>query len=302
MHLAGIRKVHFEFHIVYFTHLCYNRCERRVVLTSRSIGFQDLINDGYNICCLSGLRQNWHNGSRYSYLSSCRSDNGLTLILCRAAEYTFPCGKKTEACRGDVMLIPAGSRYCVEFFLDENDISPASLLINFTVRDIYGEMLSVGDSLCRIASDHGNELRDRFLSAIDEYGRGRTLVFKAKLLELISIMNESQSPRAGDLSAVTGYIDGKFGNVGSVGELAEIFSIGESTLRRRFGDELGVSPGEYIAARKTERIKELLAVGEITTDDICEQLGFFDVAHLCKFFRKHTGMTMREWQKRSRRY
>ena len=76
----------------------------------------------------------------------------------------------------------------------------------------------------------------------------------------------------------------------------------EEEAKEEDGDELGVSPGEYIAARKTERIKELLAVGEITTDDICEQLGFFDVAHLCKFFRKHTGMTMREWQKRNRRY
>lgn len=273
-----------------------------MTLTKSKTSLLDLRRDEYNICCIVGLRQNWHNGSRYSYLSSPRADNGLTLILCREAEYTFPDGEKVKAARGDVMIIPAGSRYSVEFLLDETDVSPASLLINFSVRDIDGTLLGVGDAPCVTAQDRNGELLSRFLSVIDEFGAGRQLVCKAKLLGLIERLCEVHSARDEDLSVITGYIDGRAGNVGSVGELAKKFSVGESTLRRRFSEELGISPGEYIAFQKTERIKELLTIGEITLSDICDQLGFCDTAHLCKFFRRQTGMTMREWQKNIRRY
>lgn len=272
-----------------------------MTLVEREITLHDLRRDDYNICCIVGLRQNWHNGSGYSYLSLPRADNGLTLILCRSAEYTFTDGSRVGAERGDIVLTPAGSRYRVEFSLDENDTLPASLLINFSVRGIDGGLLSVGAAPCVVASDRSGELRLRFLSVIDEFNVGRQLICKAKLLGLIERLCEGQSVCDGSISAITGYIDGRAGNVGSVGELAQKFSLGESTLRRRFSDTLGVSPGEYIAAQKTERIKELLSIGEITLSDICEQLGFCDTAHLCKFFRRQTGMTMREWQKSIRR-
>ena len=49
--------------------------------------------------------------------------------------------------------------------------------------------------------------------------------------------------------------------------------------------------------KKTERIKELLVSSEYSLSQIAEQLNFDSVAYFCRFFKKQTGLTPKEYKK-----
>lgn len=61
-------------------------------------------------------------------------------------------------------------------------------------------------------------------------------------------------------------------------------------LTRIFQKFEGISPGEYIAKKRTKRIEELLAEDALTLKEISETMHFNSEYYFNAFFKKHAGM------------
>lgn len=76
----------------------------------------------------------------------------------------------------------------------------------------------------------------------------------------------------------------------TLSEIAASVNVSVSTLTHRYRRETGRSPMREHAELRTERAKELLALGE-SLQTIADALEFADVYHLSKAFKRITGIT-----------
>lgn len=68
------------------------------------------------------------------------------------------------------------------------------------------------------------------------------------------------------------------------------------TLSRLFTEMAGVSIEKYYIAQRVERVKELLAYGELSVSEIAYKLHYSSAAHLSSQFRSVTGMSPRAFR------
>lgn len=67
-------------------------------------------------------------------------------------------------------------------------------------------------------------------------------------------------------------------------------------LSKLFSDAEGTTIEQYTILQKIERVKELLAYGELTLSEIAYQLGYSSVAALSGQFKKVMGITPSAWK------
>ncbi|MCH2206777.1 MAG: AraC family transcriptional regulator [Lentisphaerales bacterium] len=81
-----------------------------------------------------------------------------------------------------------------------------------------------------------------------------------------------------------------------VAELAAVCEYEESYFADLFSKTVGLPPAKYIFKRKMEKAKALLAAG-FKVDDLRKSLGFYDMSHFSRSFKKFTGMTAKQYKK-----
>lgn len=69
-----------------------------------------------------------------------------------------------------------------------------------------------------------------------------------------------------------------------------------SALSKLFSEVNGISIEKYFLAQRIERVKELLAYGDLTVSEIADKLRYSSVAHLSAQFRAQTGMSPTEFR------
>lgn len=70
-----------------------------------------------------------------------------------------------------------------------------------------------------------------------------------------------------------------------------------SFLSKLFSEVEGITIEKYVILQRIERVKELLAYGELSLSEIAFQLGYSSVAHLSAQFKKVTGFTPSAFRK-----
>lgn len=85
------------------------------------------------------------------------------------------------------------------------------------------------------------------------------------------------------IQCVLQYINLKIYDSIKISKLAEQFYLSESSLRRKFKEEVGMSVNEYINHRKIEESKMMLQSG-IPIGEISKRLSFYDLSHFYKTF------------------
>lgn len=73
--------------------------------------------------------------------------------------------------------------------------------------------------------------------------------------------------------------------------VATAAGLSESGLRRRFHDEIGKSPAEYVMQQRIERAKQLLRETSRPVTDIAFSLGFNSSPYFAAVFKRQTGQT-----------
>lgn len=123
------------------------------------------------------------------------------------------------------------------------------------------------------------------------------------LIELIRKHTFSKFEDEGDegfeFDEILAYVNAHYSEKITLDEMAFLFNTNRSAFCNQFKAHTGYTFVNYVARKKTERIMELLNGGEKNLSEISEELNFDTVAYFCRFFKKQTGLTPKEYKKRN---
>jgi len=101
------------------------------------------------------------------------------------------------------------------------------------------------------------------------------------------------------IAAAIAEINESYAELFGVSELAEGLQVNKSYLIRRFGREVGISPGKYLQAVRINQAKKMLAMPEYSLEVIAALCGFSCANYFCKVFKKECGETPTAFRNRT---
>src|ERR1700730_786885 len=93
------------------------------------------------------------------------------------------------------------------------------------------------------------------------------------------------------------YIEANLGSKLAIGEMADLVALSKSHFARAFKQTLGSSPMAYVAVRRVERAKLMMASTGQRLTDIALACGFADQSHLNRCFRRIVGVSPGLWRR-----
>jgi len=76
-----------------------------------------------------------------------------------------------------------------------------------------------------------------------------------------------------------------------VGDLAEVAHLSEGHFRVVFKEVTGRSPSDFVVALRMDKARELLRRGGLTVTEIAEAVGYPDIHHFSRLFKRHEGLS-----------
>ena len=92
------------------------------------------------------------------------------------------------------------------------------------------------------------------------------------------------------------YLDSHYYADFSIGQLAEKLNLNRSYLQRIFKKETGCTPAAYLLNLRLQRASALLARTDLPIAEISDYVGFSSQQYFTHVFRKHKGMTPRQYR------
>ena len=84
----------------------------------------------------------------------------------------------------------------------------------------------------------------------------------------------------------------------SLAELARHLAVSERTLNRRFKRATGEAPLHYLQSLRVDVAKRLLENKGLSVDAVSARVGYSDLSTFRRLFRRETGLSPREYQRR----
>lgn len=158
---------------------------------------------------------------------------------------------------------------------------------------------------------NGNLIIEKFIESLDFYFENPAFVnddlLQLKLKELILLLVQTKNAKTvQDLisglftvrrTAIQEIIQTHLYSDLSVEELAKLANLSLSSFKRDFQQIYNESPANYIKQQRLEKAKELLTVSDQSINEISYQVGFNDLAHFSRSFKKHFGFPPSQLQK-----
>lgn len=208
-----------------------------------------------------------------------------------------------ELTRGDVIIARPGERHhCVY----RSDAPHKLFWILFDCRKNEGLLDILQEDFRENYIRPQNDLREELLELCTELHSG-SLTNEERIynfLRIFAILKKSKNTAAGqqsklpqELRMILDYIDSHIYEELSVKEIAKVFFISQSTLERKFRENLDLKPLEYIRRKKlfiaTQKLQEGKSVLEAGTS-----VGYNDNSYFIELFKQIYGITPYQYQKR----
>jgi AraC family transcriptional regulator len=105
---------------------------------------------------------------------------------------------------------------------------------------------------------------------------------------------------AWQLKRVVDYIDTHLTDNITAVDLADLIKVSTGQLFRAFKISVGVTPFQYLARRRVELACLMMKTTRDPLSQIAVTCGLCDQSHLCKVFRRVTGMNPSDWRRAMR--
>ena len=261
------------------------------------INFKNLDIEDVTLSSVCAIEQRWKDGSEFSYLKNSRPNSGLMLVECKNVRFRCSNGPEFDAPCRSIVYLPAGCNYLASFS-NPDEVYPGTWLVNFNLKNNENTDVLFSEHPYVICKDYSNMYESSFRKIWEAYMNNSLLGCMGELCLLFeSLINGFRSESGEEADIFTPYIRQRLGEDLSIEMLTHKFAMSESTLRRKFKSLFGLSPLRYINELKFEGAKKLLAIPEVSTEEICQRLGFYDTAHFTKSFKGRFGITPIQYRK-----
>ena len=115
-----------------------------------------------------------------------------------------------------------------------------------------------------------------------------------------SLSGDTRGDTASALDNAVSYIDAHLAEELSVRDLAAANYISADHLTRLFKKKFGMTVSEYIQDKRIRLAGELLRRGDASISMVANTVGFGNYSYFTEQFKKHFGVTPREYQKQSK--
>ena len=142
------------------------------------------------------------------------------------------------------------------------------------------------------AVDAGGSISDGIMS------EALATIVITKLCEVYRAIEVSDDDAGMDtdfLSSIS-YIYEHYNESISIEDLLKVARMSRTAYLDKFKRVTGTTPGKFIAARRVEIAKDLLADQSVSLGKIAAIIGCFDTSHFIRLFSKHTGVTPTEYR------
>lgn len=125
------------------------------------------------------------------------------------------------------------------------------------------------------------------------------LIGLVRKYEVAENKDEQENSRF-QIQEIIGYANANFTEKVTLDELAFLFRTNRSTLCKEFKNATGKTLVEFVQEKKLQKAKRMLVRSGKTVSEISDELGFESSAYFCRFFKRKTGLTPKDFQKQNR--
>ena len=118
---------------------------------------------------------------------------------------------------------------------------------------------------------------------------------------LIDVGQDEELSMRSNIAEVKAYIDESYAKSFTLDDLASIAALSKYHLIREFKQAVGLSPMDYLLAKRITESKKLLVDTEWSVSDIGEAVGFSSGSYFAQRFRRVTGMSPIQFRQNSHR-
>lgn len=248
------------------------------------LGYEDV--SFTNIVALS---LHWGAGNRTVYTDEGRPDNMLFYTLSGTRRYQEEGKAAFDVAAGDLMLMPAGSRY-TSTVTSPNGTD--GFCLQFMLRDQNGQPCRLDEGLSVLMHDEDGSIQtlaEKLLGASMQ--RGSSLRVKELLIRLLEEACQENIPgEDSEIYPAIRYLETHLQSPIALQPLAQLCHMSLSTFLRRFQALIGTPPAAYHRLLRLEKSRELLESGLCNVEQAAFALGFYDKSHFTRSFQAHFGI------------
>lgn len=152
----------------------------------------------------------------------------------------------------------------------------------------------------------------RMLNAFTAKRYGYPLVLRSCLLEILSLMTSNivieegverpSFPMRTEISQVIANMETHYSEPLHLEGLAESVFLAPNYLRNLFKQATGRTPVEYLTLLRVSKAKEMLLKEQFSIGEIAEKVGYSDIHHFSKLFKKIEGLSPKHYRETLQRY
>ncbi len=172
---------------------------------------------------------------------------------------------------GMIMKIYYDLIWMIEQFVVKEGYSMALFMSNMPGKLVFHNNILFSDVM-----DYLSTLIETVILSLEEHVRNRNRI---------------------NLDKIQGYVDSHYMENIHLEAVAAHFFVSKEYLSKMFKSYIGVNFSEYITSKRMEKAKEMIAGHGMQIKNVAELLGYVDIAHFYKTFKKYFGMTPGEIRK-----
>ena len=265
------------------------------------ISFEKLYNTEFFISEVLAKPQYWASrGNVYNALGKPKVSHTLLWFKNCSATITDSLGNVLEVAQNQLTYMAKGLEYIVEFH-GTDPSREDTVVIHFQMTDRQGRDICAASRPMVCVSDVDSSLVISINALVQECKNNMvcTPMLCGELYKILALICQKQKRRI-TRDKYAGIRPGiqmlEQGSNLSLSEIAETCGISDSYFRCLFRQYSGESPNDFRQRLRIERAKQLLLSDEqYNVSEVAAELGFADVYHFSKTFRKHCGMSPRNY-------
>lgn len=274
----------------------------------------DITDSDFNPTVLYATKSKLINDGDYH----CHDLTEIIVILSGKGKYHIE-GKNYNVQAGDVIMCNPG---VMHQSLEANEKEPiVEFVTGFTDFHFIGMpensiILKNGDYVLRMSSENRQEITKRCYEMVAEFSGsslGKYFMLKAQLIQIILIVLREMQPiqekqkscrfesynRNYVVKKIVNYLNENYACKISLDQIAQNLYLSPVYISKLFKEETGESPINYLIKIRLDKAKELLEQEEHgSVRGVASQVGYEDVYHFSKLFKKYYGISPLNYSKK----